>query len=158
MAPLYELKQKMIEINQMYPINEIADKGYYVEPANWINFHLEKIADKQPQLLLNRDICLKVQLDGFKVDSDTQLLNFSFSILNEGKKACTAFGTYCIGLFEINGESYKELQLIVPEIWRKIKAVTEFNYNGNQYRIKYCCCSDHKMQALVSILIKAACY
>jgi hypothetical protein len=44
----------------------------------------------------------------------------SFCILNEGKKARTASGTYIVGLFDIS-ESYEEIKEAVTEIEEEIK-------------------------------------
>jgi hypothetical protein len=137
-------------INALFPINELAS-GCYVEPSYWINFQLEQIAKKNISLFLNKDVLIKVELDGFIIARETPVLNFSFAVVNEGNIAATAFGTYPLGFFQIKKENYEELEKIVPVIWEKIQSVDEFNYAGKRYIIIYIDCNDHKIQAIVTI-------
>jgi hypothetical protein len=150
---LYMLGLIKKSINLLFPIHQLANMGFYVEPSYWINFQLEHLAKRNPIIFLNKNILIKIELDGFILARETNLLNFSFAVINEGKIAASAMGTYPIGFFQIEKENYDELEKIVPEIWSKIEIITEFRYNGHVYRIIYLDCNDHKMQAIVSIFL-----
>jgi len=143
-----------MEINALFPIVEIQEKGFYIEPSYWIDFHLDRLFRQNYELFRDLLITIKIELDGFLIAILSNVLNFSFAIINEGKKAATAFGTYALGFFNINKECYKELQPIVSEIWAKIKVKQTFYFDGRQFDISYINCCDHKMQALVRILFR----
>lgn len=68
----------------------------------------------------------------------------SFCILNEGKKARTASGTYIVGLFDIS-ESYEEIK----------EAVTDIEINGEKYYIEQYLGGDLKFLALVTGIMQA---
>jgi hypothetical protein len=156
---LYKINKKKRELEAGFTIVEIADKGFYIEPSEWIKFHIDKLFEKDSTKFLNKNISIKIELDGFNIARQSNVLNFSFAILNEGKIAATASGTYNIGFFKIEKECYEELQPIVSEIWQKIKVIQTYTFNDQDYKIVYFNCCDHKMQAIVSgnfyfILIK----
>jgi hypothetical protein len=78
----------------------------------------------------------------------------SFCILNEGKKARTASGTYIVGLFDIS-ESYGEIKEAVTEIEEEIKNLTDIEINGEKSNIEQYLGGDLKFLALVTGIMQA---
>jgi hypothetical protein len=152
MPSAYSLSERRKQLNSIFPITE-TEQGFYCEPIFRINQELRNLFQINPEIFIDPKIIIKLQLDGFVVHRLSNLLNFSFSIVNEGKKSTTASGTYLIGLFHIKKECYEELKLIVTDVWNIIKTITTFEHEGSHYPIEFKSCSDHKMQALVNILI-----
>jgi hypothetical protein len=150
---LYIINIRKRELLVGFTIIEIIGKGYYIEPSEWIKFHVSKLFEQDPDQFHNRDITIKIELDGFNIARQSNVLNFSFAILNEGKKAATAFGTYNLGFFDIDKECYKELQPIVSEIWQKMKVIQIITLNDQDFNIEFINCCDHKMQAIVSFFL-----
>jgi hypothetical protein len=137
------------ELNSQFPISE-TESGFYCDPVVRMQQQLRHIFKKNPQIFQEK-VIVKIQLDGFVIHRLNNLLNFSFSIVNEGKKSTTAFGTYLIGLFRIKKECYDEIKPIVIEIWDKIVTMNSIELGGINYEVEFKSCSDHKMQALVNI-------
>lgn len=137
-------------INQRGDI-ELISKGFFVDPELWINFQLRSLVRKKPQIFESQRIVIKIGLDGFQLARESNLLNFCFAIINEGKVASTATGTYPVGFFNIDTENYTELEPIVTEIWQRMRLVNKFNYNGIDYPIIYDNGGDYKMQLIVSL-------
>jgi hypothetical protein len=145
----YALAQRRKELNSQFPITE-TDTGFYCDPVDRMQQQLRHIFKKSPQVFQDK-VIVKIQLDGFVIHRLNNLLNFSFSIVNEGKHSTTAFGTYLIGLFRIKKECYDEIKPIVVEIWDKIVTLKSVELGGIQYEVEFKSCSDHKMQAMVII-------
>ncbi len=139
------------EINKMHPIHEF-DRGFYIEPEFKVNQILNNLFAKKPDLFAESDqVKIKIQMDGFACYNEQSCLNFAFSIINEKKAATTASGTYTLGLFEIDFESYENISLIVKQIWEKIKGVRRISFKEKEFCIKYTMGGDLKMMALVRI-------
>jgi hypothetical protein len=145
----YAIIQRRKEINFQFPIVKTTT-GFYCDPVSRVQDQLKHLFKNKPHIFRDKTIVTKLQLDGFVVHRLNNLLNFSFSIINEGTTATTASGTYLIGLFYIQKECYAELKPIVTEIWSKIQTMKSFDYEGVSYPVEFKSCSDHKMQALVT--------
>jgi hypothetical protein len=111
----YALVQRRKKLNSQFLICE-KESGFYCDPVTRMQQQLHHIFQKNPQIFQEK---VKIQLDGFVIHRLNNLLNLSFSIVNEGKKSTTAFGTYLIGFFRIKKECYDEIKPIVVEIWEK---------------------------------------
>ncbi len=144
----YALRKRKTILNTFTPIFQRLN-GYYCDPVLRINQRLTHIFNTNRECFQSKRIIIKLQLDGFVIHKLNNLLNFSISIINEGKKSTSAFGTYLIGLFHINKESYEDLKPIVTEIWDRFQTMKFFEFEGDRYPMEFKCCSDHKMQALV---------
>lgn len=152
---LYTLKEASKRINQLFPICNIINRGHYVEPSYFVCFQINSLFRRSPEIFTNNEkIVIKIELDGFQVARQNNLLNFSFAIINEGKIASTASGTYLIGVFSIEKENYDELEPIVSEIWDKFKVIRNHLHQTKNYLIEYINCCDHKMQAIVIYLFQ----
>ncbi len=144
---VYALTKRRNELNQQFTIIE-TEKGYYCDPVRKMREKLTYIFQKKLHIFQDK-VIIKIQLDGFVIHRLNYLLNFSFSIVNEGTKSTTALGTYLIGLFKIQKECYDEIKPIVTKIWGKLQTMDTFTFGEITYPIEFKSCSDHKMQALV---------
>jgi hypothetical protein len=151
MPTFASLRNRRVEINKMHPI-ESFEHGYFVDPSFKLNQIIANLISKKSLLFTDTsDIIIKLQMDGFSCYNEQSCLNFAFSIINEKTVATTASGTYTIGLFEIENESYENLSPIVKEIWQKLKSLKQFSYKNQEFAIKYRLGGDLKMIALVKM-------
>jgi len=76
-------------------------KGYFVNPAEKIKFVCEKfLKKKKDKKVDNNTFLIKLSGDGTKITkSSVDLLNFTFTIINDEKKATTSKGNYSLGKF-----------------------------------------------------------
>jgi hypothetical protein len=149
MPTFASVRNRRIEINKMHPIDSF-ERGFFVDPSFKLNQILNNLINKQSLLFTDTsDIIIKLQMDGFSCYNEQSCLNFAFSVINVKSVATTASGTYTIGLFEIDNESYENLSQIFREIWQKLKSLKLFSYKDHQFTIKYRLGGDLKMIALV---------
>ena len=129
MASLKAIRKRKVEISSFIEINEFSS-GFYLNPKKMIKFRITKFfKDMSNETLhLNKKIRIKLSCDGTQLSRNVSIVNFVFSIINEGKKAATASGNYRIGAFRILKESYETIYNWLPHLWDQIKIFKEFKY------------------------------
>ena len=87
-------------INNLYTIHQ-NEKGVFVEPLQKIKFVCKKYIEKQNFTNL-KTFKIKLNTDGTSLTkSNVNLLNFSFTLLNEVEKAKSVFGQYILGMINL---------------------------------------------------------
>ena len=87
--------------------------------------------------------------------NNTKLLIMTFSIINEGIKATTAYGTYIIGCFEIENENYEQICESVQELREQMKDLNSIRINEKEFKIETYFSADWKFLQ-ICIGIKSA--
>jgi len=130
MASLKAIRKRKAEISNFIEINEFSD-GYYIKPTKLIKIRIVKFltALNNETLLRNKKIQIKLSCDGTQLSRNVTIINFVFSIINEGKKASTASGNYRIGAFRILKENYEAIKPWLPALYEQIKLFKEFKYS-----------------------------
>ena len=93
---------------------------------------------------------LKVKLcgDGTKVCQKLNVINFAFTLLNEGEIAMSPKGNHTIAIIN-STESYDVLAMTLADIRDEVKRLTSVEVNGHEFSIEYFLCSDWKFLAIV---------
>lgn len=97
---------------------------------------------------------VKIAADGTNIGRDLSIINFTFTVLNESKKAKTAVGNYTLGISKLN-EDYDGLEEPIKYIINNIKDLKKFEFKGNNYEVKFFFCSDWKFTSIVLCLYAA---
>ena len=94
--------------------------------------------------------CFRVKLtgDGTQIGRGFNVVNFAFTILEEGEKARSSAGNHCIGIFKVC-EDYSALYEALQDIIIEASDLKYITINGNKYDIKYFLGGDMKFLALV---------
>ena len=93
----YHLKKIKKDIDSIFNINENS-LGFYNEPIEKIKFVIERFIEKS-QIENSEVINIKIGIDGLQLTkTHRQILNVTFTILNENKRATTSKGNYIIGM------------------------------------------------------------
>ena len=92
-------------------------------------------------------IHVKLAADGTNIGRNLKLLNFTFTVINEGAKSKTANGNYTLGIFEIDSESYGSVAECFRELIEELARLTTITVQGRQLRIVYYYAGDWKMLA-----------
>lgn len=100
-------------------------------------------------------IHVKLSADGTNIGRNLKLLNFTFTILNEGAKAKQAAGNYTLGIYEIENESHATLTECFKEIVEELQRVNEIEVNGRKVKVVLYYGADWKMLAIVLGLLSA---
>jgi hypothetical protein len=149
--PLEHVRREKKKVNSEIKVFENR-LGVYVSVREKVQKVLEKVISKCK--IKRNKIRIKFAGDGTNTARHQSLLAMSFCILNEGKKARTASGTYIVGLFDIC-ESYEEIEEAVAELEEEMKNLTDIEINGQKYFIEQYLGGDLKFLALVTGIMQA---
>ena len=64
------------------------------------------------------------------------VVNFTFTILDEGRKAHSADGNYCLAIFR-QQESYDGMKTALSDIRREVENLTSIHVNDHKFDIVY---------------------
>ena len=104
------------------------------------------------ELFKDQIVHIKFCADGTNIGRNLKLLNFTFTIINEGIKSKQASGNYTIGIFEIEHENYASLSAAFKEFIVELENLNEIDVEyqqSNKKRVKlvYYLGGDWKMLA-----------
>ena len=99
---------------------------------------------------LNAGDKLKVKLsgDGTRVCQKLNLVNFTFTLLNEDDIAMSSRGNHTIAILNVP-EDYKKLAVAFNDIVTELKTLTSILIGNQKFEIEYFLCSDLKVLAIV---------
>ena len=83
------------------------------------------------------------------------MINFAFTLLDEGDKAYSAAGNHCIAIIK-ETESYDSLKLALQNIIEDVQTLTSITINGSSYSIEYYLGGDWKFLAMVTGIDRAS--
>lgn len=136
-------------LNQFFDLKK-NEYGNFVDCKQKIEYVLKKIFTKHSNVVKNDTFSLKFSGDGTNITkSSVQLLNFTFTVLNDQERCKTSIGNYILGMFEINGENYEQLKGCLGEILEELKGINSINIDGKVYAIKHFFAGDLKFLATV---------
>ena len=144
---LYELKSEIVKYDQMFEIME-NPKGIYIDIKKKLK---EIISKKKNKLQIKEDNILHIifSADGAQIIKHKLILNFTFTVLNEGKLAETASGNYTCGLFDIIKEDYDVMCICLKEIKVHIDDLDEIEVDNIKYKVEKYISGDLKMLAFL---------
>ena len=108
----------------VFTVKEDNSLGFYNAPIQKIMHIIRKYVEKS-HAQTSETIKLKISIDGLQLtNTHRTILNVTFTILNENKRATTSRGNYILGLFEIESENYDEVNTALREILEPLKTLT----------------------------------
>lgn len=75
------------------------------------------------------------------------MLNFTFTIINEGPKAKTATGNYTLGIYEIENENHESVSACFKELIDEIRELNQITVYNKTLKVVYYLSGDWKMLA-----------
>ena len=112
-----------------------------------------RLTERTKYLLENNMIhsgdVLRVKLsgDGTKICRKLNLINFTFTLLNEGNIAMSPKGNHTIAI--INGtENYHHLKTSLSDIIKEVEELTSITVNSTTFQVIFYFCSDLKFLAI----------
>ena len=144
---IFKLKQRRSEINSMFEIFE-NEMGVYVSVRDKLILRLENyLQNNQESDCAEKTLHIKLGADGTNIGRNLKLLNFTFTIINEGAKAKTANGNYTIGIFEIENENYDALVKCFKEIIKEFRQIEYLTLDDKRINLIFYFAADWKMLA-----------
>ena len=110
----------------------------------------KRVKHLQQQNLLKSNDTLKVKIsgDGTKVCRKLNLINITFTLLNEGTIAMPPGGNHTIAIIK-GTEDYDTLKTALSDLSKEIEELTTMTINHVTYTIEYHQCADLKFLAMV---------
>ena len=100
------------------------------------------------QLKAGDKLQVKLSGDGTKVCRKLSLVNFTFTLLNEGDIAMSPSGNHTIAIINVP-EYYEKLANALSDIIAEVKRLTSICVEGESFEIEYFLCSDMKFLVIV---------
>ena len=91
------MKKVKQEANLIFKINDENPLGFYNDPIEKIKFVASRYVKKNHASRFE-DLKLKISCDGLQIThTHRTVLNVTFTLVNERKRACTSKGNYILG-------------------------------------------------------------
>ena len=94
-------------------------------------------------------MCVKLTGDGTKIGKHLHVVNFGFTLLDEGDKAYSPAGNHCLAIFK-EPESYQSLKNCLKDIISEVNALSTIKVNGVTFEIVYYLGGDWKFLAIAT--------
>lgn len=151
---MFHLKKRRGQIDSMFAVHE-NEMGVFFSFADKLKWRLESYFERKYGFNYDvnaptfRDdiIHVKLSADGTNIGRTLKLLNFTFTIINEGAKAKTANGNYTLGIYEIEHENYASVIACYGEIIDEVERLNEIEIKGKKLHLVYYHAGDWKMLA-----------
>lgn len=109
---------------------------------------------KHLQLTAGEIIQVKLTGDGTYIAKNIHVVNFAFTLLNEGQAASSVFGNHSLSIIEIP-EDYDSLSSALADIVQEASELQSIEVYGREHRIQYFLGGDMKFLA-IAVGIEAA--
>ena len=159
---IFGMKKRKKEIDSLFTVHN-NEMGVFYSMRDKLKFRLESFFDRRYGVKEENDeetavsttnkpfrdeiIHVKLAADGTNIGRSLKLLNFTFTIINEGGRAKTATGNYTVGIFEIENESREAVTISFRELTDEIESIDEIEIRGRTVKIVFYYGGDWKMLA-----------
>ena len=153
---LYHIRTRRNEIDNIYELIE-NNKGVFVSAKAKIRNRVEAFFQRKyqmsdPESFKNPDFTdeilhIRLAADGTNIGRNLKLLNFTFTILNEGPRSRTANGNYTLGIYELEMENYDNLLICFAELVEEIGNLKEMKIGEHTISLVFYYSGDWKMLA-----------
>ena len=151
---LNKLVQFRNTIDSMFEIHN-NEMGVFMSVEDKLRFRLDHFFKRKYRNDINHPdtvfkdpiIHIKLGADGTNIGRNLKLLNFTFTIINEGALSKTASGNYTLGIFEIESENYGSVTECFKELIEEFAILNTIKVQERELKIIYYYAGDWKMLA-----------
>ena len=149
----HKLKRRISELNSLWNISVTPD-GSGVQQSLEMRLrdrltHLIESAPEDADFRTTKKVRVKLSGDGTNMGKHLHVVNFTFTILDEGRKAYSAEGNYSLAIFR-EQESYEGIKNALADIRQEVETLSSIKVNGLDFDIIYHLGGDWKFLALVT--------
>ena len=98
---------------------------------------------------MEKKVRVKLTGDGTNIGKRLHVVNFGFTILDEGDKAFSAAGNHCLAIFK-EPESYDSMKKCLSDIIDEVNTLSSVDVNGTTFTIDYYLGGDWKFLAMAT--------
>ena len=108
------------------------------------------------EFISKQQVRVKLTGDGTNIGKRLHVVNFGFTILDEGELAYSAAGNHCIAIFK-ETEDYDSLKTALQDIVAEVESLKTIRVNGIDFEITYYLGGDWKFLAICTGIDSASC-
>ena len=97
---------------------------------------MHKVAPKDALFRTQQKIRVKLSGDGTNIGKHLHVINFTFTLFDEGSKAYSSDGNHVIAILK-EEESYDSLQRGLEDIRNEVERLTSIEVQGITYNLEY---------------------
>lgn len=112
-------------MNEEFSLVYSVSNSVFIEPRQRIINRL--LSFLKDNLLEERILKVKISADGTNISRSLSIINFTFTILNESKKAKKASGNYTLGITKLN-EDYIGLEEPIKYLINSISGLNQIEF------------------------------
>ena len=141
MPKYYKLKRRIQELNKLWNIQPTPSGTIGVQQSleNCLRLcllRLLKVAPQDATFRHTKQIRVKLSGDGTWVGKRLHVVNFTFTIPDEGPMAYSSEGNHVLAILKVP-ESYESLANALEDIRREVCELKEIEVDANTYEIIY---------------------
>ena len=150
----YKLKNRIVELNKLWNIRPTPNGMHGVQQSlqERLEVRVKRLVETTPSdaaFKVNRKVHVKLSGDGTRIGKRLHVVNFTFTLLDEGIKACTYEGNHVLAIFK-EPEDYESLKNALADIIKDVENLSSIDINGISYSIEYYIGGDWKFLALIT--------
>ena len=150
----YCLKQRIAELNKLWNIkptpNGVVGVQQSLEDRLRVRItHLHKTASADAKFRTTKTVNVKLSGDGTNIGKRLHIVNFTFTLLEEGRLAYSSDGNHTLAIFK-EAEKYEHLRHALQDICIEVESLQMIIVDGQTYKINYYLGGDWKFLALIT--------
>ena len=108
------------------------------------------------EFITKLQVRVKLTGDGTNIGKRLHVVNFGFTIIDEGELAYSAAGNHCIAIFK-HTEDYNSLKIALQDIVKEVESLETIKVNDKDFKIIYYLGGDWKFLAMSTGIDSACC-
>ena len=150
----YLLKRRVAELNKLWNIKPTPNGTCGVQQTLEDRLrvrvsHLHKTAAADAKFQSTKELNVKLADDGTNIGKRLHVINFTFTLLDEGSLAHSCDGNHTLAIFK-KPEKYKYLHDTLEDIRSEVETLKMNTVDGVVYKINYFLGGDWKFLAIVT--------
>ena len=150
----YKLQKRIAELNFLWNISPTPNGVVGVQQSlkDRLVVRLNHLIESTPSsasFKVNKSIRVKLSGDGTSIGKCLHVINFTFTLLDEGEKAYSYEGNHCLAIFK-EQEDYDGLQSALKDIIKEVDTLNMIKVKDTVFSIEYFLGGDWKFLAIVT--------
>lgn len=150
----YRVKERIKELNSRWNIRPTphGTVGFQQSLEDCLRIQVQQLlkdSHSDSKFVHDRTLRLKLSEDGTKIGKRLHLVNFTFTLLDDGKKAYPFEGNHILAVVK-EPEQYESMEKALADIIDEVGTLTTIEVNGTEFSIKFFVGGDWKFLAMAT--------
>ena len=135
----YKIKQRIAELNSLWnikptPSGTVGLQQSLEERLHVRLAHLLRLSPPDARFVRERALHVKLSGDGTKIGKRLHIVNFTFTLLQEGSAAHSSQGNHFLAVMK-EPEKYDQMKLALADIPTEIETLNSIEHGGKQFKV-----------------------